>query len=186
MTIVATAFLATAGYARHDACRLEQCGSGWRIEGTAVFRRKEGPACIAYRVECGADWKTVRGDVRGFLGRRPIEYLIVRQGTEWTLNGEVVHGLDHLVDLDLGFTPATNLQQLRRVPIAQGCAAHISVAWLDAETGELTELDQRYTRPWRICLLVRGTERQLRRPPQTRAGWLHSALSYSLEGGTVA
>lgn len=146
VTIVATAFWRRLDTLGHDACRLEQCGSGWRIEGTAVFRRKEGPACIAYRVECGADWKTVRGDVRGFLGRRPIEYLIVRQGTEWTLNGEVVHGLDHLVDLDLGFTPATNLQQLRRVPIAQGCAAHISVAWLDAETGELTELDQRYTR----------------------------------------
>ena len=66
--------------------------------------------------------------------------------TAWTLNGEVVHGLDHLVDLDLGFTPATNLQQLLRVPIAQDCAAQISVAWFDVETGELTELDQRYTR----------------------------------------
>lgn len=146
MTIAATALWRRLDLPGHDACRLERREDGWRIEGTAVFRHREGPAAITYRVDCDADWKTLVGNIRGFLGRRRIEYAIVRQTGSWTLNGTLVRGLDHLVDLDFGFTPATNLQQLRRDPIAQNEAAEISVAWLDVESGELTELVQRYER----------------------------------------
>lgn len=62
------------------------------------------------------------------------------------LNGVAVDGLDHLVDLDLGFTPATNLPQLRRVPLAAGEAAEVPVAWLDMPAGRLGLLPQRYER----------------------------------------
>jgi hypothetical protein len=48
----------------------------------------------------------------------------------WILNGSAVPGLDRFVDLDLGFTPVTNLQQLRRVPIAENESAQVPVAWL--------------------------------------------------------
>jgi hypothetical protein len=54
--------------------------------------------------------------------------------------------MDHLLDLDLGFTPATNLQQLRRVGIAENATVHLPVAWLDVDAGTLTELPQIYER----------------------------------------
>jgi hypothetical protein len=146
LTTVATAFWRRVDVPGHDACRLERCEDGWRLEGTAVFLHEEGSACIAYLVECDTDWQTVRGDIRGFLGIRRIEYVIARRQTAWTLNGEVVHSLDHLHDLDLGFTPATNLQQLRRVDFARNGVAQIPVAWLDVEAGQLAELPQRYER----------------------------------------
>ena len=80
------------------------------------------------------------------LGNRQIEYAIIRQGGEWRLNGVAVPGLEDLVDLDLSFTPATNSQQLRRVPIALNATVELPVAWLDIDTGTLSELPQIYER----------------------------------------
>jgi hypothetical protein len=54
--------------------------------------------------------------------------------------------LDECVDLDLGFTPATNLSQLRRVALQVGEAVDVPVAWLDVDAGTLDKLHQRYER----------------------------------------
>jgi hypothetical protein len=54
--------------------------------------------------------------------------------------------LDGCADLDLGFTPATNLLQLRRLALAPGQAADVAVAWLDVAGGTLEVLFQRYER----------------------------------------
>jgi hypothetical protein len=50
------------------------------------------------------------------------------------------------VDLDLGFTPATNLLQLGRLALTEGQAADAPVAWLDVSAGTLEVLSQRYER----------------------------------------
>jgi hypothetical protein len=131
----------------HDACRLERAGDGWRLEGAAVFRDETGPpARLAYEVECDQGWRTRRGRVRGWLGSRPIDLVIARGAAGWTLNGAVVHGLEDCVDLDFGFTPATNVLPLRRLALAEGQAAEAPAAWLDAAAGTLTRLPQRYVR----------------------------------------
>jgi hypothetical protein len=62
------------------------------------------------------------------------------------VNGAAVPGLEAYVDLDLGFTPATNLTQLRRVALAPGESAEVPVAWIDAPDGVLQALPQRYER----------------------------------------
>ncbi|MCY1380818.1 putative glycolipid-binding protein [compost metagenome] len=54
--------------------------------------------------------------------------------------------MSHCVDLDLGFTPATNLLQLRRLNLAPGESADAPAAWVDIEDGGLSELMQRYER----------------------------------------
>jgi hypothetical protein len=57
-----------------------------------------------------------------------------------------VAGLESCVDLDYGFTPATNLIQLRRSSLAVGAAADLPAAWLDVAAGTLQVLPQRYER----------------------------------------
>jgi hypothetical protein len=64
----------------------------------------------------------------------------------WALNGTVIPGLEAYVDLNLGFTPATNLSQIRRVALAKGQAADVPVAWLDVARGMMSVLPQRYER----------------------------------------
>lgn len=58
----------------------------------------------------------------------------------------VVPSVEGCSDLDLGFTPATNLLQLRRLALADGQAADVPVAWLDVSAGTLDLLSQRYER----------------------------------------
>jgi len=85
--------------------------------------------------------------VHGWLDARAVEIGILRTAAGgWTINGVTVPGLDGCVDLDLGFTPATNALQLRRVALGRGQAADMSVAWLDVTAGTLTLLRQRYER----------------------------------------
>jgi hypothetical protein len=62
------------------------------------------------------------------------------------VNGAVVLDVGSCVDLDFGFTPATNLLQLQRLALHVGQAAQAPAAWLDVSTGTLELLPQRYER----------------------------------------
>jgi uncharacterized protein len=131
----------------HDACRLESGEAGWKLDGTAVFLEEGVPARLAYEVTCDLAWRTQHGRIHGWLGAQSIEFDIVRTtGGTWTLNGAAVPGLESFVDLDVGFTPATNLPQLRRVALPEGQSANVPVAWLEVSAGTLTALQQRYER----------------------------------------
>jgi hypothetical protein len=128
----------------HDTCRLEEDQNGWTLLGTSIFRHQFGPASLSYSLKCDSRWNTLSARIRGIAGNQHIDYLVSHEGESWTLNGDIVPGLGHLVDLDLSFTPATNLVQLRRVPIPEKEPVQLSVAWLDIDTGKLSELQQTY------------------------------------------
>ena len=132
----------------HDACRLLETPGGWELEGTAVFVKDGTPARLDYNVACDGAWVTRWGRIRGWIGARELDLHIARtaQGA-WTLNGdEVVPSMD-CADLDLGFTPATNLIALRRLDLAVGQGATTLTAWLDDESFvELELLEQIYRR----------------------------------------
>ena len=131
----------------HDACRLERIDGGWQLEGTAVFRHEDGAARLAYRVTCDARWHSREGRITGWIGTREIDVTVLHSADgRWLLNGAAVAGLDGCVDLDFGFTPATNLFQLRRVDLAVGESADVPVAWLDVPECTLSVLHQRYER----------------------------------------
>ena len=55
-------------------------------------------------------------------------------------------GLRDCMDLDFGFTPSTNLLQLRRLALDNGHGADAPAAWLNVSTGTLDVLAQRYER----------------------------------------
>lgn len=131
----------------HDACRLEPVASGWRLDGAATFRHDDIPARLTYRVTCDAAWQTREGSVHGWVGGQTID-VVVRRSTAgaWTVNGALVPDVEGLVDLDLAFTPATNLFQLRRIALEDGQAADVPVAWLEVPAGTLSVLEQQYAR----------------------------------------
>jgi hypothetical protein len=130
----------------HDACRLVQQDGGWRLKGTAVFQHERAPACLAYEVVCDTLWQTREGFVNGWVGKNQVEFHVAfTPGGKWTLNGQVLN-LEGCIDLDLGFTPATNLFHLQRAALKIGQAIDMPVAWLDSDAGTLGILHQRYER----------------------------------------
>ena len=62
----------------------------------------------------------------------------------WRVGQNTIDGLEKCVDLDFGFTPATNFLQLRRCNLSVGETADIPVAWLDVPEASLILLPQRY------------------------------------------
>ena len=131
----------------HDACRLAELERGWRLEGATAFRYETLPACVSYEVDCDEKWQTRAGVVRGWMGAQSLDFRIERRSDGiWALNGAPVPDLEKCVDLDLGFTPATNLFQIRRVALSIGQSADLPVAWFDVPGGTLEKLHQRYQR----------------------------------------
>ena len=112
-----------------------------------MYRLQGAPVRLDYRLSCDRAWRTTDGSVHGWVGERAISAEIVRAPSGgWLLNGAQADGLDGCVDLDFGFTPATNFVQLRRIALAVGDAAEVPVAWLDVPDATLGRLEQRYRR----------------------------------------
>ena len=130
----------------HDAALLRRNAGGWLLQGSVAFDHELGPATIAYRVEADARWETRRGTLSGYVGGHTLRREIVRDPHGWRLDGVRLEGLKHLVDLDFGFTPATNLLQLKRLRLSPGETAEVPVAWFDLDSVSLIELPQTYER----------------------------------------
>ena len=121
--------------------------SGWRLEGSAVFLHEGLPARLSYQVEADERWRSRTARVNGWIGARSIEHRIARgHDGRWTLDDEPAAVGAGCLDLDLGFTPATNWIALRRLELAPGTSADAPAVWLDAPADALTLLPQRYER----------------------------------------
>jgi hypothetical protein len=145
MTILATACWKRLDLPGHDAACLRGTDDGFELSGRAVFLDPRGPAALRYELALAPDWSTRRGHIGGFIGRRPIDTRIAREPEGWTLDGRGF-GMAEIVDLDLGFTPATNMVQLRRAGLKLGETAEFDVAWLEAGDEALIRLPQVYRR----------------------------------------
>jgi uncharacterized protein len=129
-----------------DAALLRPTAGGWLLQGAAAFEHELGSATVAYQVEVDARWETRHGTVSGFVGVNAVRREILRDHDGWRVDGRRVEGLKQLVDLDFGFTPATNVLQLMRMSLPPGEKAEIPVAWFDLDSVALTELPQSYER----------------------------------------
>lgn len=131
----------------HEACRLEALDQGWQLAGCAVFAHQQQPCRLDYQVTCDAGWLTLAGQVRGWVGDTVVAIEIkVGAGQHWRLNGVERPAVAGCADLDLNFSPSTNLLPIRRLGLAIGQAAEVKAAWLRFPSFELEPLPQVYRR----------------------------------------
>ena len=125
----------------HEAARL----SGTMLEGAAAFAHDDAPVGLAYSIVCDASWHTRTATVRGFIGARPVDVAITA-GEIWRLNGEEQPQVAGCIDLDLNFSPVTNLLPIRRLSLEVGEEANVRAAWLRFPSMQLEPLEQTYRR----------------------------------------
>ena len=118
-----------------------------RLTGTAVFAHARQPYRLDYVVVCNPSWQTVSGRVTGWLGNKSVEVDIsVEYQQRWRLNGEECPDVAGCIDLDLNFSPSTNLLPIRRLNLAIGEEAEVEAAWLRFPGFNLERLKQVYRR----------------------------------------
>ena len=141
----------------HEACRLVRRQQGWQLEGDASFVY-EGDQCnLSYEVQCDETWRTLSAHVAGLVRSVELNCRVQRMndGT-WFLNEVTQPNASGCVDLDLGFTPATNLIAVRRLNLAIGQERGAPAAYLSFPEFKLELLEQHYHRTHRTKYAYRA------------------------------
>ena len=131
----------------HDCCRLYEEPTGWRLAGTAVFMEARRICELEYEVRADGMFRTTRAAVTGFMGKKRVD-LSIRAASpgRWRVTGVWQPQLTGCLDVDLAFTPATNLLPLRRLALKIGQHADAPAAYLAFPAMRFIVLPQRYTR----------------------------------------
>jgi hypothetical protein len=130
-----------------EAARVYADDDGWYLDGAAIFLYEGSPTRIEYLIECDPDWRTMSATLDGWLGEEVIAHEIeVSESGIWYLDDEEIKEVEGCVDIDLNFSPITNLLPLRRLGLEIGESKSVSAAWLRFPSFTLERLDQRYTR----------------------------------------
>ncbi|OGN89999.1 MAG: hypothetical protein A2Y88_06220 [Chloroflexi bacterium RBG_13_48_10] len=131
----------------HEFCRLIAQDSGWHLEGTAVFFHDQRPCQLNYQIVCDTTWHTRYAKVEGWLGNTSINVLIRTDLNQcWWLNEVMVPEVNGCIDLDLNFSPSTNLIPMQRMNLPVGESAQFTAAWLKFPSFTLEPLAQHYLR----------------------------------------
>lgn len=131
----------------HDAATIEPIADGWGISGVAIVVESGRPCRVDYDVDCDMHWVTRHCSLRGYVGAMPVALDLFRSVSgNWTMNGVDAPSLQKCADIDLGFTPATNLLPIRRLQLDVGQRAAVRAAWIRFPEFTAEVLDQVYTR----------------------------------------
>lgn len=131
----------------HEAARLIRADDHWQLSGTAVFLHERQPVALEYAIVCDALWRTRSAKVNGWIGQQQVAVVIdVGADGAWRLNGGHRAAVAACVDVDLNFSPSTNLLPIRRLGLSVGEDAMVTAAWLRFPSMKLEPLEQLYRR----------------------------------------
>jgi hypothetical protein len=131
----------------HEWARLSGAGSAPVLRGTSIFIEDKVPGRLDYRIRCNSRWETLSADVLGWVGEERIKLSLERTPDGvWRMNGRSVPGVGGCADIDLAFSPSTNLLPIRRLNLEIGGEAEVRAAWLTFPDLELRPLVQWFRR----------------------------------------
>jgi hypothetical protein len=131
----------------HEAAWLFFNDDFWHLHGTAVFLHNNVACRLDYRIVCDSLWNTRSAQVFGWIGNSLIESnVVVARDQRWVLNNEDCPQVARCIDLDLNFSPSTNLLPIRRLALSVGAEQEVRAAWLRFPSFELEPLTQVYRR----------------------------------------
>ena len=139
---VATAHWRRLDHEGTDRCTLARVAQGWILSGQAVWVEEGAESALSYVVRCDEGWRTLSADVAGRMAGGEVTLRIQRDGDLWRMNDVPQVGCEGCEDIDLSFTPATNLMPLRRL---EDGATEVTAAWLVPDLSRLSPLRQTYT-----------------------------------------
>jgi hypothetical protein len=130
-----------------EQARVMRGVAGWNFIGNMQVEEAGTETRLGYAIECGSDWKTRSALIEGTVGGTSVRFAFVADGEgNWTRDDVPVPEVQGALDIDLGFTPATNTLPIRRLNLEVGASAAVRSAWLRFPELRFGPLDQVYTR----------------------------------------
>jgi hypothetical protein len=130
-----------------EQAHIEQTLDGWRLTGQVVSHEDGVHLQLDYTINCDYRWCTRNAVIRGTSAGGALHFVFTADGAgSWTLNRAPLPLVDGALDIDLGFTPATNLLPIRRLDLAVGQRANVTTAWLRSPELRVEALTQSYFR----------------------------------------
>ena len=130
----------------HEESRVHRTASGWHLVGELRVE-EESIARLHYTIDCDATWHTRSASILGEASGRPVAFSFGSDGAgHWTRDGNAAPEVAGALDMDLGFTPATNTLPIRRLQLSIGETAPVLSAWLRFPGLSFELLEQTYTR----------------------------------------
>lgn len=131
----------------HEAAHLRALGGGWELAGCAAFAHASTACQLTYRIACDASWRTVSASVEGWVGSEPVRVQVeADERGRWRMNGSEIPAVGGCIDVDLNFSPSTNLLPIRRLALPIDRQATVRAAWLRFPSFRLEPLEQTYRR----------------------------------------
>ena len=137
-------WLQSPGLERFEFVR---AGDEWVFRGTILTMAKNAAAEVRYEIFCDSLFHTRRASIflRESTGERTLK-IEARDG-RWFENGRENHAVKGAIDIDLGWSPATNTLPIRRLNLAVGHASgEFIAAWVRFPDLLLQPLPQEYIR----------------------------------------
>lgn len=130
-----------------ECCTLMQIDDGFQFTGSVVLSDADVPARIMYMLHCDAAWRSESVVIGAWIGASEHRLTLRRDDHgRWRQDHVLLEGFDGALDLDLGFSPATNTLAIRRLCLPIGGSAEIAPVWVDFPSLKVMPLPQRYTR----------------------------------------
>ena len=134
-------------YPGKEWCRLRREKNRQILEGTVLLNYDQTPCHIDYFIKCDLSWQTRRVSIRGQIGRRAISLTLeVNSKKQWLIDGKPIPPVEGCIDVDLGFSPSTNLLPIRRLRLGTGETAEVTAAWVEFPSFKVKPLKQSYSR----------------------------------------
>lgn len=131
----------------HEWARLRDSDAGWCLEGVAVMSQGGRPCRLDYHVSCDRDWFTTSARISGWIADARIDMELTADRTrQWTLDGVAQPAVAGCLDVDLGFSPSTNVLPIRRLALPVGGVAPVRAAWVRFPEMTVEPLEQVYRR----------------------------------------
>lgn len=115
----------------HEIATIVSTADGWCLGGVAVLVESGRPCRVEYEIRCDARWVTRQCAIRGHVGEQPVSLDVQRDPTaHWSIDDIEVPALEGCDDIDLGFSPSTNLLPIRRLALPVGAQSFVRAAWI--------------------------------------------------------
>jgi uncharacterized protein len=125
---------------------IEETGFGWNLTGQ-ICVNDDTEVHLKYEVRCDQDWRTRFALISNVVRDDTTQLEISADGEgNWMLGTSALPNVHGALDIDLGFTPATNTLPIRRLNLAVGESAEVTTAWVRFPELKVEPLNQSYTR----------------------------------------